>query len=80
MKPNISLLPTLLLLAPAAWAKQVQRPNIIFIMCDDMGYATWVVMDNLLSTHPTSTSWHKRACALHKPMLGRLLAHHQGRV
>lgn len=38
MKPKLSLLPSLLLLTPTAWAKQAQRPNIIFIMCDDMGY------------------------------------------
>lgn len=45
-----------------------QKPNIIFIMCDDMGLEIWVAMDSHTSAPLILTTWPVKACALRKPM------------
>lgn len=49
-------------------AHDPQKPNIIFIMCDDMGMEIWVVTDSHTSVRLTSTTWPVKVCALRKPM------------
>lgn len=41
---GLACLPTLLC------AKQNTPPNILFILCDDMGYGDWLATANLIST------------------------------
>ena len=41
--------------------------------------ATWPVMDSRTYPPPTSTAWHKKACASHKPMQAHLFLLHRVR-
>ena len=57
------LLSTLLALTPAV--NEVQsKPNIIFIIADDLGYGDLGCYGQKLSALPISIAWLPRACAL----------------
>lgn len=46
-----------------------QKPNIIFIMCDDMGYGDLGCYGQSHTSAPLIlTTWPVKACALRKPM------------
>lgn len=52
---GLACLPTLLC------AKQNTPPNILFILCDDMGYGDLALATaNLISTRLISTGWRRR--------------------
>ena len=42
-------------------AKKTEKPNIIFILCDDMGYGN-------ISIHLILTVWLRKECVLRRPM------------
>ena len=67
MKTNKSLLAALpLVVAPLyAYGKahKTQAPNIIFILCDDMGYGDLACYGQPYIQLQTSTAWRQRACA-----------------
>ena len=48
--------------------QEAQKPNIIYIMCDDLDIMTWLAMASSISIPRTSTVWLARECALPKPM------------
>lgn len=51
---GLACLPTLLC------AKQNTPPNILFILCDDMGYGDLACYGHLISTRLISTGWRRR--------------------
>ena len=55
----------------AADKSDSDRPNIIFILCDDMGYGDFVT-DRNISKLPIWIVWLPRVCFLRKLMQGVL--------
>ena len=53
-------------------------PNIVFILCDDLGSTTFVAMGGRITTRPISTVLRKRGCGLRPPMPARPFVYHPG--
>lgn len=52
------------------------RPNILFIMCDDMGYGNIACYGQPFINTLVWTRWHAKVCASRKPMLAHPCRHH----
>ena len=69
---GISCLPSLV------WAKQnVQQPNILFILCDDMGYGDLACLVSHIFILLTSTKWHAKVCVSLRHMQVRQFQPHR---
>lgn len=56
------------LLPIGAMAQQAEKPNIIFILCDDMGYGDLGCYGQQYISTPIWTTWQPKACVSRKPM------------
>lgn len=50
----------------ASGQKNNTKPNILFILCDDMGYAIWDATVSHSSAPPIWMRWQARVCASHR--------------
>ncbi len=54
--------------ANAGAAEKNTKPNIIFILCDDMGYGDLAVMARSIFRLPIWTGWLRKVCVSHRLM------------
>lgn len=54
------------LISTASAFSQHKAPNIIFILCDDMGYGDLGCYGQKLINTLISTKWQQKGCVLHK--------------